>query len=134
LVLGIGLDEVPNRGGAFPRLDDEQRVSLRELGEIRAAHPASDFPELRSTQGARDERLETCSSPRARPAAPALPWQAEASVAADLVPASDEIRAAAGARSAAASLRSSAAVVLARVAVALACDQAAPSARPSTRR
>src|SRR5918992_163350 len=35
LVLGIGLEEVPNRGGAFPRLDDEQRVSLRELGEVR---------------------------------------------------------------------------------------------------
>jgi hypothetical protein len=69
-VLGIGLEEVPNRGGAFPRLDDEQRVSLRELGEIRAAQPASDFPELRSTQGARDERLETCSSPRARPRRP----------------------------------------------------------------
>jgi hypothetical protein len=70
LVLGIGLEEVPNRGGAFPRLDDEQRVSLRELGEIRAAQPASDFPELRSTQGARDERLETCSSLRARPRRP----------------------------------------------------------------
>lgn len=43
-VLGIGLEEVPNRGGAFPRLDDEQRVSLRELGEIRAAQPGERLP------------------------------------------------------------------------------------------
>ena len=44
LVLGIGLGEVPNRGGAFPRLDDEQRVSLRELGEVRAAQPGERLP------------------------------------------------------------------------------------------
>jgi hypothetical protein len=44
LVLGIGLEEVPNRGGAFPRLDDEQRMSLRELGEIRAAQPGERLP------------------------------------------------------------------------------------------
>jgi hypothetical protein len=43
-VLGIGLEEVPNRGAAFPRLDDEQRVSLRELGEIRAAQPGERPP------------------------------------------------------------------------------------------
>jgi hypothetical protein len=43
-VLGIGLEEVPNRGAAFPRLDDEQRVSLRELGEMRAAQPGERLP------------------------------------------------------------------------------------------
>ena len=62
-VLGISLEEVPNRGGAFPRLDDEQRVSLQSSARYAPHSPASDFPELRSTQGARNEQLETCSSP-----------------------------------------------------------------------
>jgi thioredoxin reductase (NADPH) len=34
-VLGIGVEEPPDRGGAFPRLDDEQRARLRAIGEVR---------------------------------------------------------------------------------------------------
>jgi thioredoxin reductase (NADPH) len=34
--LGAGLDEPPDRHGAFPRLDDEQRARLRMVGEVRA--------------------------------------------------------------------------------------------------
>jgi thioredoxin reductase (NADPH) len=31
--LGVGIEEPANRHGAFPRLDDEQRARLREIGE-----------------------------------------------------------------------------------------------------
>jgi CRP-like cAMP-binding protein len=34
--LGLGLDETPDRDGAFPRLTEEQRARLRALGEVRA--------------------------------------------------------------------------------------------------
>ncbi len=34
--LGAGLDEPPDRHGAFPRLDDEQRARLRVVGDVRA--------------------------------------------------------------------------------------------------
>jgi thioredoxin reductase (NADPH) len=32
--LGAGIEEAPNRNGAFPRLDADQRARLRELGEV----------------------------------------------------------------------------------------------------
>jgi thioredoxin reductase (NADPH) len=32
--LGAGIDEPPDRNGAFPRLDDEQRARLRAIGEV----------------------------------------------------------------------------------------------------
>jgi thioredoxin reductase (NADPH) len=35
--LGAGMDEPVNRGGAFPRLDDDQRARLRMIGDIRHA-------------------------------------------------------------------------------------------------
>jgi hypothetical protein len=44
MVLRIGPEEVPNRGGAFPRLDDEQRASRRGLGEARAIQPGERVP------------------------------------------------------------------------------------------
>jgi thioredoxin reductase (NADPH) len=34
--LGVGIDEPPDRHGAFPRLNDEQRARLRAAGEVRA--------------------------------------------------------------------------------------------------
>jgi hypothetical protein len=34
--LGTGVEKPPNRQGAFPRLDDDQRARLRAVGEIRA--------------------------------------------------------------------------------------------------
>jgi len=34
--LGVGVEEPPNRNGAFPRLDEEQRARLRQLGSVRA--------------------------------------------------------------------------------------------------
>ncbi len=34
-VLGLGVEEPPDRGGAFPRLDEEQRARLRAIGEVR---------------------------------------------------------------------------------------------------
>jgi thioredoxin reductase (NADPH) len=34
--LGFGIDEPPDRNGAFPRLTDEQRSRLRSIGEVRA--------------------------------------------------------------------------------------------------
>jgi thioredoxin reductase (NADPH) len=37
--LGLGLEEPPNRHGAFPRLDDEQRARLRELGTVETISP-----------------------------------------------------------------------------------------------
>ena len=33
--LGLGMDEPADRGGAFPRLDDDQRARLRAAGELR---------------------------------------------------------------------------------------------------
>jgi thioredoxin reductase (NADPH) len=33
--LGAGMEEPPNRSGAFPRLDDDQRARLRAIGEVR---------------------------------------------------------------------------------------------------
>jgi len=33
--LGLGMPETPNRDGAFPRLDDDQRARLRAIGEVR---------------------------------------------------------------------------------------------------
>jgi len=33
--LGLGLEEPPDREGAFPRLDDDQRARLRAVGEMR---------------------------------------------------------------------------------------------------
>jgi thioredoxin reductase (NADPH) len=37
--LGVGIDEPPDRHGAFPRLNDEQRARLRAAGEVRAVRP-----------------------------------------------------------------------------------------------
>ncbi|HEY1689545.1 MAG TPA: FAD-dependent oxidoreductase [Solirubrobacteraceae bacterium] len=37
--LGAGMEEPVNRNGAFPRLGDEQRARLRELGSMRAVQP-----------------------------------------------------------------------------------------------
>ena len=37
--LGAGVDEPPDRDGAFPRLDSEQRARLREAGEVRTVQP-----------------------------------------------------------------------------------------------
>ncbi len=37
--LGIGLDEPPDRNGAFPRLDDDQRARLLAVGELRTVVP-----------------------------------------------------------------------------------------------
>jgi thioredoxin reductase (NADPH) len=37
--LGVGVDEPPDRHGAFPRLDEEQRARLRAVGEVRAVRP-----------------------------------------------------------------------------------------------
>ena len=34
--LGTGLEEPPDRNGAFPRLGDDQRARIRMLGETRA--------------------------------------------------------------------------------------------------
>jgi thioredoxin reductase (NADPH) len=39
LVLGLGMDEPPDRHGAYPRLDDDQRARLRAAGEVRAVRP-----------------------------------------------------------------------------------------------
>ena len=33
--LGSGIEEPVDRDGAFPRLDDERRAALREVGEVR---------------------------------------------------------------------------------------------------
>jgi thioredoxin reductase (NADPH) len=38
-VVGAGEPETPERDGAFPRLDDEQRARLRQLGRLRAVEP-----------------------------------------------------------------------------------------------
>ena len=37
--LGVGVEEPPDRNGAFPRLDDEQRARLRAIGELRQVAP-----------------------------------------------------------------------------------------------
>ena len=37
--LGVGMEEPPDRGGAFPRLDDEQRGQLRAIGEVLPVSP-----------------------------------------------------------------------------------------------
>ena len=37
--LGLGVEEPPDRHGAFPRLDDEQRGRFREVGAVRAVTP-----------------------------------------------------------------------------------------------
>ena len=37
--LGQGMEEPPDRHGAFPRLDEEQRARLRAAGELRAVRP-----------------------------------------------------------------------------------------------
>jgi thioredoxin reductase (NADPH) len=37
--LGTGIEEPPDRGGAFPRLTDEQRSRLRAIGEVRTVEP-----------------------------------------------------------------------------------------------
>jgi thioredoxin reductase (NADPH) len=37
--LGAGMDEPPDRDGAFPRLDSEQRARLRAAGEVRTVQP-----------------------------------------------------------------------------------------------
>ena len=37
--LGLGVEEPPDRHGAFPRLDDEQRARFREVGAVRAVTP-----------------------------------------------------------------------------------------------
>ena len=36
---GTGLPETPDRDGAFPRLDEEQRERFRRLGRLRAVEP-----------------------------------------------------------------------------------------------
>jgi thioredoxin reductase (NADPH) len=33
--VGVGIEEPPDRNGAFPRLDDDQRARLRAVGEVR---------------------------------------------------------------------------------------------------
>jgi thioredoxin reductase (NADPH) len=38
-ILGAGMEEPPNRGGAFPRLTDEHRDRLREVGKVRRVEP-----------------------------------------------------------------------------------------------
>ncbi len=38
-ILGVGMEEPPNRGGAFPRLSDEHRDRLREVGKVRRVEP-----------------------------------------------------------------------------------------------
>jgi thioredoxin reductase (NADPH) len=38
-VPGVGREETPERDGAFPRLDDDQRAALRELGRVRRVEP-----------------------------------------------------------------------------------------------
>src|SRR5450432_4237100 len=37
--LGFGIEEPPDRGGAYPRLNDDQRARLRALGEVRSTKP-----------------------------------------------------------------------------------------------
>jgi thioredoxin reductase (NADPH) len=37
--LGFGIPEPPDRGGAYPRLNDDQRARLRALGEVRKTEP-----------------------------------------------------------------------------------------------
>ena len=37
--LGIGLEEPPDRNGAFPRLNDDQRARLLAVGELRKVVP-----------------------------------------------------------------------------------------------
>ena len=37
--LGLGIEEPPDHHGAFPRLDDEQRARLRELGTVETIAP-----------------------------------------------------------------------------------------------
>src|SRR5438552_3757025 len=37
--VGAGMPETPERDGAFPRLDDEQRARLRALGRVRDVEP-----------------------------------------------------------------------------------------------
>jgi CRP-like cAMP-binding protein len=37
--LGAGVDEAPDRAGAFPRLDEEQLERLRAAGEVRTVQP-----------------------------------------------------------------------------------------------
>jgi thioredoxin reductase (NADPH) len=37
--IGAGVPETVNRDGAFPRLDDDQRARLRELGHLRTVEP-----------------------------------------------------------------------------------------------
>ena len=37
--VGAGVPEIPDRDGAFPRLDDDQRAGLRKLGRVRAVAP-----------------------------------------------------------------------------------------------
>ena len=37
--LGVGLPETPDRDGAFPRLDEEQRERFRRLGRVRPVEP-----------------------------------------------------------------------------------------------
>jgi thioredoxin reductase (NADPH) len=37
--LGLGVEEPPDRHGAFPRLDEEQRARFRAKGEVRAVEP-----------------------------------------------------------------------------------------------
>ncbi len=37
--LGVGMDEPPDRNGAFPRLDDDQRRRFLEVGDLRSVTP-----------------------------------------------------------------------------------------------
>jgi thioredoxin reductase (NADPH) len=37
--LGLGMEETPDRHGAFPRLDDEQQARFRAAGEVRTVQP-----------------------------------------------------------------------------------------------
>jgi thioredoxin reductase (NADPH) len=39
VVLGVGMEESPNRNGAFPRLAEDQRTRLRAVGELRRVTP-----------------------------------------------------------------------------------------------
>ena len=37
--IGVGVEEIVDRDGAFPRLDEDQRARLRELGRVRTVEP-----------------------------------------------------------------------------------------------
>ena len=67
--LGAGLEEPPDRNGAFPRLTEDQRARLRAVGEVRPVHePVSGDrrPEGSPTLPAVPAPLLAALSPRER--------------------------------------------------------------------